>query len=283
MHRSIGIPHPPATFVVGCQQIHRSYIHTATNGLPSRGTTLAAAAMPMPLTANSSSPVSITGATCLNQSTSTRSDSFITIGQRSNRLSAASHPWSPQCSLGPMPTPTSPATHSGTLPTSCRRATSASISRSCVHGSLDALRDMPSHHFDAHARLPRPEVFGLTSKSVAITVSTILADQGPSPITVIDESLARPPIPQTVFSEEVSASPFVSHVARPCPLGASEAFGQPSLAPRAERSLHEIATFRNLIHKLAHVIYLPAYRPCLRNWPRFRLGAFPARLVRPSR
>ena len=51
---------------------------------PSRGLTRAAAIVPIPLTAISSCPIpQPIGLTCLNHSTSTRSGSFTTIGQRS--------------------------------------------------------------------------------------------------------------------------------------------------------------------------------------------------------
>ena len=58
---------------------------TAMNGSSSRGMIRAAAMVPIPLTAISSSAVALIGLTCLNHSTSIRSDSFTTIGHLSNR------------------------------------------------------------------------------------------------------------------------------------------------------------------------------------------------------
>ena len=76
---------------------------------------------------------------CLNHSTSTRSDSFTTIGYRSNRsLNRPSYQrefqtYESQCSTGPVSTRS--ATSGGTGPTSCSRAMSASICNSWRHGS----------------------------------------------------------------------------------------------------------------------------------------------------
>ena len=72
--------------VEGCGLIQRAYTETATNGGASWGVTRAAAIVPIPLTAISSSAVSLIGLTCLNHSTRTRSDSFTTIGHLSYRL-----------------------------------------------------------------------------------------------------------------------------------------------------------------------------------------------------
>ena len=101
------------------------------NGSAFRGVTRAAAIAPIPLTATSSSAVRLIGLTCLNHSTSTRSDSFTTIDQRSNSLLKRPsyhrefQPWESQCSTGPISTLS--ATSAGTRPASGSRATSASI------------------------------------------------------------------------------------------------------------------------------------------------------------
>ena len=72
--------------VEGCGLIQRAYIETAMNGSigSSFGTTRAAVIVPIPLTASSSSATKLIGLTCLNHSSSTRSESRTTIGQRSS-------------------------------------------------------------------------------------------------------------------------------------------------------------------------------------------------------
>ena len=109
------------------------------NGGASGGMTLAAEIVPISLTAISSSIVSLIGLTCLNHSTWTRSESFTTIGKRSysflNRPSYQRefHMCESQCST--LPVWTLSATPVGTFPASWSKATSASISTSCFHGS----------------------------------------------------------------------------------------------------------------------------------------------------
>lgn len=75
---------------------------------PPQGVTRAAAIVPMPLTAISSSSIQPTGPTCLNHSTSTRSESRTTIGHRSYsalqraRHQSEFHECESQASRGPM-------------------------------------------------------------------------------------------------------------------------------------------------------------------------------------
>ena len=85
MRRSVWKPTRHLLRVEGCGLIQRAYIDTTMNGSAgdSRGVIRAAAIVPMPLTAISSEQTSLIGLTCLNHSTSTRSESCTTIGQRS--------------------------------------------------------------------------------------------------------------------------------------------------------------------------------------------------------
>ena len=108
----------------------------------SLGVTRAAAIVPMPLTAISSSATSLIGLTWLNHSTSARSESRTTIGQRSKRaLNRPSrsyqrefHACESQCAR--LPATTRSATSGGTAPASCNSATStSSIATSSRHGS----------------------------------------------------------------------------------------------------------------------------------------------------
>ena len=112
---------------------------TAINGSESLGIILAAAIVPMPLTAISSFSVKLIGETCLNQSTSTRSDSFTTIDQRLCKFGNFPlnqhefHTWESQCSREPVLTPV--ISLANPLPTSCNNATSASICKRRSHAS----------------------------------------------------------------------------------------------------------------------------------------------------
>ena len=78
-----GIPTLHFVLTDFCGIAHRAYIETAMNGSPPTGVTLAIAVVPMPLTDTSCGPGWVNGRTRLNRSTTTRSDSFTTIGQRS--------------------------------------------------------------------------------------------------------------------------------------------------------------------------------------------------------
>ena len=124
--------------VEGWGLIQRAYMENAGVS-PAFGVTRAAATVPIPLTAISSSRTSFVGPTCLNHSTSTRSESFTTIGQRLYGGSERSWYQSEfqrcefQCSSGPVSM--RPATSSGGLPASCSSATSASMFTSWRHGS----------------------------------------------------------------------------------------------------------------------------------------------------
>ncbi len=119
-------------WVDGCGFIQRAYMDTAMNaasrGLPC-GITLAAAMVPIPLTAILSFPGSLTGATCRKCSTSTRLDNGTTRHQRSYEAGSQG----PSFLYG-----NRSATSSGGFPASCNSATSAcsfrAISASSRHG-----------------------------------------------------------------------------------------------------------------------------------------------------
>ena len=120
--------------VDGWGVIQRAYIDTTMNGGASRGITRDAAMVPTPLTAISSPAVSLIGLTCRNHSTSTRSDSRTTIGQRSDSRSRRPsyqrefQPCESQCACGPVSIWA--ATSAGGRTASCSSATSASIAAS---------------------------------------------------------------------------------------------------------------------------------------------------------
>ena len=122
----------------------RAYIETATNDASalSRGVTLAAAMVPMPLTPIASSPRSLVGGTCRYGSTVMRSDSFTTSGQRSYKCRFQN-------------TPSTYSIRSTTSPGRASRLLQERHIRSTVAGHLHqfaprllALPDVPAHDLD---------------------------------------------------------------------------------------------------------------------------------------
>ena len=152
-----GYPTRHLLLVDGCGAIQRAYIDTTMNGGASGGVTRAAATVPIPLTANSSASVPPIGLTCLNHSTSTRSESFTTIGHRSysfgNRPSYhREFQWcESQCRVGPIPI--RPDTSGGGSRASCSRG-DIGVHLKKLAPWLPLYIDIPAHHFGRQWTLP---------------------------------------------------------------------------------------------------------------------------------
>ena len=151
MCRGIGVANAPRAFGRR-MRLQPACVHRESDEgffLTSRGITLAAAMVPIPLTPMASHPSSLIGGTCRYGSSLIRLDSFTTSGQRSYncRFQNTASSYSTRCTRSP-----------GGLPASCRSARSASPSSRHLHQFAPRRHpfvDVPAHHLDH----PNPSSF----------------------------------------------------------------------------------------------------------------------------